>query len=148
MEAAAPSSESFGIYLPPSETKERANGISKEEIVQVGDWCAFEWPGKHVGIGKVLSFSYLSEKGSSRNYSRLSAPVHYPGEKGKGRGIACLCTWYSIETSGKLVQCKMDYHGHHNIDSYICTVFPKFSNKTYKLHTSVLQHFKKYKKLS
>lgn len=119
--------------------------ISVEEHIKIGDWCAFKWPDNYVMIGRVLSFSYLTGKGASRNYSSLSAPVKYVG-KGKGKGIGCLCSWFTIRRKNKLAPCNMDYHGHHDINDYICTVDPILENNIYSLSQETVKYFKSYKK--
>lgn len=108
----------------------------RDDTVSIGDWCAFRSPDGNALVGRILAFSYLSGKGKSREFSASSAPVQRPNKKGKGKGLGCLCSWFSIEPDGKLIQAVMDYHGYYEIENYICTV-PKPAIKDSHLYIDI-----------
>ena len=94
-----------------------------EEIVTIGDWCAFTAENqKNISIGRVLAFSYLSgPTWRSQQFSGIEAPVLPPAGT-KKRGVGCLCTWYTLLRNKKLQVSTMDVHGYYNLENYICTL--------------------------
>lgn len=93
---------------------------SREETISVTDWCAFKFKSQSKFlIGRVLSFSYLT--GRNRSFSLPSAPVKTP-EGVKGRGLGCLCDWYTLNRGGKISKCSLNNVTHYDIENYICTL--------------------------
>lgn len=93
---------------------------SREETISIGDWCAFKFEDKSIGVGRILAFSYLTGTSlSNQEYSKLDAPTTPPTKN--ARGLGCLCTWFSIKKQ-QLSVTRMDLHGYYDVKNYVCTI--------------------------
>lgn len=136
-----------GALLKTQESQlcEQPGSVSFAKRVSIGMWCVFR-PleiDKEFLIGRIVSFSYLSGVGRSRQFSLKVAPTTPPTEN--ARGLGCLCVWYCINESGRLVIVERN-HQFYDLADYVCTIpCPSLCNGTYlKLHSDVINSIRKF----
>ncbi|KAK3922722.1 Ribosome biogenesis protein BOP1-like protein [Frankliniella fusca] len=120
---------------------------TREESINLADWCSFYNEDKSVVVGRVLAFSYLSgATWKKQEFSWTSIPVEPP--KKNARGVGCLCSWFKIGKNGILVPMNMEVHGYYSVEHYICTLpRPTFlDNGSLKISCSVNQILQTCKK--
>lgn len=122
--------------LPPKSSTSQTPFV--EEIISVGDWCAFVENGKVV-IGRISAFSYMTgSTWRNQEYSRMTAPVQAPSST-SARGLGVLCSWFNIKkNSKKLETVNMDVHGYYSIENYICTLpRPKTEGRSFLMRCTM-----------
>jgi len=94
---------------------------TREEYINLADWCSFYNEDKSIVVGRVLAFSYLSgATWKKQECSLTSIPVEAPKKNARGMGV--LCSWFKIGRNGILVPMNMDVHGYYSVKHYICTL--------------------------
>ena len=92
-----------------------------EDIVSIGDWCAFRSEDKGVAVGRIEAFRYMSgTTWENQEYSDMSAPTEPPAKT--ARSLGGLCTWYKINQTKELVPTSMDVHGYYDVSHYLYTL--------------------------
>lgn len=94
--------------------------------IYIGEWVVFYERSaegsnskylKHMLVGRILSFCYLTGTTRQKQYSLETAPTSTKVGQPK-KGIGCLCSWYNIGFDGILIMADFSNHGFKNITGY------------------------------